>query len=308
MGLIILSFQQNYRGPAQIIAESAGVVKPQQPEPTQGSKYITSNFGQPWPADGVHALNVGGLPVTSDPFLFEKQQTFVREKVVERRVHPAGSGHFGYFEVTKDVAGLTKADFLSEVGKKTPVFLRFSTVTFGKEFPDLTRNPRGFAVKFYTGEGNYDIVGLNWPIFFVRDPMQGPDNIRSQSRNPKTFFIDFDATFDFLANVPESNHAGTMFFSDSGHPDGWNFHGYGCHTFTWVNEAGERKFIKYTFKKKGGQKFMSFEESQKYSGIDPDYSKRDMYNQIENGLGGKGDLPECKLLAEYTNTVGFRTD
>lgn len=139
------------------------------PEHTQGSQYLTSNFGQPWPADGAHALNVGGLPVTSDPFLFEKQQTFVREKVVERRVHPAGSGHFGYFEVTKDVSQLTKADFLSEVGKKTPLFLRFSTVTLGKEFPDLVRNPRGFAIKLYTGEGNYDIVGLNWPIFFVRD-------------------------------------------------------------------------------------------------------------------------------------------
>ena len=238
---------------------------------------------------------MGGIPVTSDPFLFEKQQTFVREKTLERRVHPCGSGHFGYFEVTKDVTKLTKADFLGKVGKKTPLFLRFSTVTFGREFPDLARNPRGFAVKFYTKEGNYDIVGLNWPIFFARDPMQGPDIIRSQSRNPQTFFIDYDATFDFLANVPEGNHAGTMFFSDSGHPDGWNFHGYGCHTFTWVNEAGERIFIKYTFLKKGGQKFMAFEDTQKFSGIDPDYSKRDMWNQINKGQEGSGDFPECKL-------------
>lgn len=149
------SFQQHYRGPAQIIAEAAGVVKPANTEHTNGSPYITSNFGQPWPADGQHALNVGGLPVTSDPFLFEKQQTFVREKVVERRVHACGSGHFGYFEATKDVSHLTKAAFLSEVGKKTPLFLRFSTVTFGKEFPDLGRNPRGFAIKMYTEEGNY---------------------------------------------------------------------------------------------------------------------------------------------------------
>lgn len=263
---------------------------------SQSSQFITNNFGAPWPADGAHAMNVGGLPVTSDPFLFEKQQTFVREKIVERRVHPAGSGHFGYFEVTEDVTSLCKADFLSSVGKKTPLFLRFSTVTFGKEFPDLARNPRGFAVKMYTGEGNYDIVGLNWPIFFVRDPMQGPDNIRSQSRNPKTFFIDYDATFDFLANVPESNHAGTMFFSDSGHPDGWNFHGYGCHTFTWVNLQGERTLIKYTFKKKGGQKFMDFDQVQKWSGIDPDYSKKDMYNQIEGGIAGKNAYPECRCL------------
>lgn len=138
-------------------------------------------------------MNVGGIPVSSDAFLFEKQQTFNREKILERRVHACGSGHFGYFEVTKDVSDLCKADFLSSVGKKTPLFLRFSTVTFGREFPDLARNPRGFAVKFYTAEGNYDIVGLNWPIFFVRDPMQGPDNIRSQSRNPKTFFVSLNA-------------------------------------------------------------------------------------------------------------------
>lgn len=167
--LIEDSYQKHYRGPAQIAAETAGVAEPVNAEHTNGSKFITTNFGIPWPADGQHALNVGGLPVTSDPYLFEKQQTFVREKVVERRVHAAGSGHFGFFEVTKDVSHLTKAGFLSEVGKKTPLFLRFSTVTFGKEFPDLARNPRGFAIKLYTGEGNYDIVGLNWPIFFVRD-------------------------------------------------------------------------------------------------------------------------------------------
>lgn len=284
-------YQQNYRGPAQIAAETAGVAELKS-EPTNGSKYITSNFGQPWPADGQHALNVGGIPVTSDNFLFEKQQTFVREKVVERRVHAAGSGHFGTFTVTKDVSHLTKADFLSEVGKETPLFLRFSTVTFGKEFPDLGRNPRGFAVKLYTGEGNYDIVGLNWPIFFVRDPMQGPDNIRSQSRNPKTFMIDYDATFDFLANVPESNHAGAMFFSDSGHPDGWNFNAFGAHTFSWVNAEGKRHYIKYVFNIKGGQKFMSFPDSQKHSGMNPDYSKKDMMDQIENARAGKGEFPE----------------
>jgi catalase len=234
-------YLQKHRGPAQIAAKISGVSKPKVTEFTNSSQHISNLYGNPWPADGAHALNVG-IPVTSDPFLFEKQQTFVREKIVERRVHPAGSGHFGYFEVTKDITGLTKAAFLSAVGK---------------EFPDLARNPRGFAVKFYTEQGNYDVVGLNWPIFFIRDPMQGPHNIRSQSRNPRSFFIDYDATMDFLANVPESNHAGTMFFSDSATPDGWNFHGYGCHTFSWVNKQGERVFIKYTFLKKGGQRFMS---------------------------------------------------
>lgn len=115
--------------------------------------------------------------------------------------------------------------------------MRFSTVTLGREFPDVARNPRGFAIKFYTGEGNYDIVGLNWPVFFCRDPIQGPDVIRSQSRNPKNFLLDYNSLFDLLALTPEANHAGMMFFSDHGTPDGWrNNHGYGCHTFKWVNK------------------------------------------------------------------------
>ncbi len=297
-------FMKSYRGPGQIIAESAGVMKPTS-SPTDSQPYITNNFGVPWPADGAHALNVGGIPVTSDVFLFEKQQTFDREKVIERRVHAAGSGHFGYFEVTKDVSHLTKADFLGSVGKKTPVFTRFSTVTFGKEYPDLARNPRGFAIKFYTGEGNYDLVGLNWPVFFARDPMQGPDIIRSQSRNPANFFVDFTATFDFLAHVPESNHAGAMFFSDSGHPDGWNFHGYGCHTFSWVNKQGKRHYIKYTFLKKGGQKFLSFLEAQKLSGIDPDYSKRDMHRQIEDGATPEWTAYYQIMTAEEAERTAF---
>jgi catalase len=107
-------------------------------------------------------------------------------------------------------------------------------VTLGREFPDEARNPRGFAIKFYTGEGNYDIVGLNFPVFFCRDPIQGPDVIRSQYRNPQNFLLDYNSLFDLLANTPEGNHAGMMFFSDHGTPVGWrNQHGYGCHTFKW---------------------------------------------------------------------------
>src|SRR4051812_45512231 len=170
-------------------------------------------------------------------------------------VHPCGSGAFGYFETTANVSDLTKADFLSGKGVKTPVFVRFSTVTVGREYPDEARNPRGFAIKFYTGEGNYDIVGLNFPVFFCRDPIQGPDVIRSQARNPTNFLIDYDAIFDLLANTPESNHAGLMFFSDHGTPVGWRFnHGYGCHTFKWVNAEGKFVYIKYHFIAKHGQK------------------------------------------------------
>ncbi|KAK5947795.1 hypothetical protein OHC33_011165 [Knufia fluminis] len=143
---------------------------------------------------------IKSIPLASDVFLFQKQQAFNRHKLLERMVHPCGSGAFGYFEATKDMSSYTKASFLQSSGLKTPIFIRFSTVTLGREFPDTARNPRGFAVKFYTGEGNYDIVGLDFPVFFCRDPIQGPDVIRSQGRRPDNFLLDYNATFDLLAN------------------------------------------------------------------------------------------------------------
>ncbi|EDU41526.1 catalase [Pyrenophora tritici-repentis Pt-1C-BFP] len=239
--------------------------------------------GHPWP-DTAHSKTVGGLPLASDVWLFQKQQTFNRSKNLERMVHPCGSGAFGYFECTQKVDQLTKANFLSSVGEKTPVFVRFSTVTVGREYPDEARNPRGFAIKFYTAEGNYDIVGLNFPVFFCRDPIQGPDVIRSQARNPKNFLPDYDAIFDLLANTPESNHAGLMFFSDHGTPVGWRFnHGYGCHTFKWVNAQGKFVYIKYHFIAKHGQKQFTQEQATRMCGEDPDFSKRDLWETIESG-------------------------
>ncbi|KAL7952083.1 catalase-like domain-containing protein [Trichoderma barbatum] len=190
---------------------------------------------------------------------------------------PAHSKTVGGIPVASDV-------FLFHLGEKTPVFVRFSTVTLGREFPDEARNPRGFAIKFYTMEGNYDIVGLNFPVFFCRDPIQGPDVIRSQNRNPKNFLLDFDALFDLLANTPEANHAGLMFFSDHGTPQGWRFnHGYGCHAFKWVNDDGAFVYIKYHFIAKHGQKQFTDEEAVAMCGRDPDYSKRDLWDAIERG-------------------------
>lgn len=181
------------------------------------------------------------------------------------------------------MSNYTKANFLSSTGVRTPLFLRYSTVTLGREFPDTARNPRGFALKFYTGEGNYDIVGLNWPIFFCRDPIQGPDVIRSQSRRPDNFLLDYNATFDLLANNAEGNHAGMMFFSDHGHPNGWRFsHGYGCHTFKWVNDKGEFVYIKYHFICDQGQQTLTRQEAVELGGINPDYSKQDLWEAIEN--------------------------
>ncbi|RYP06719.1 hypothetical protein DL765_009387 [Monosporascus sp. GIB2] len=268
-------------GPADVIAKVSGAVEGGKRE--DDGPYFTNNEGIPSP-DPAHSKTVGGLPLASDVFLFQKQQHFNRSKPLERMVHPCGSGAFGYFECTQDVTDLTKANFLSAKGEKTPVFVRFSTVTFGREFPDEGRNPRGFAIKFYTAEGNYDIVGLNFPVFFCRDPIQGPDVIRSQARNPRNFLIDFDAWFDLLGNTPEGNHAGLMLFSDHGTPQGWRFnHGYGCHTFKWVNKNGEFVYIKYHFIAKHGQKQFTDAEAVRMCGEDPDYSKRDLWNAIENG-------------------------
>ncbi|RYO74371.1 hypothetical protein DL764_010896 [Monosporascus ibericus] len=268
-------------GPADVIAKVSGAVEGGKRE--DDGPYFTNNEGIPFP-DPAHSKTVGGLPLASDVFLFQKQQHFNRSKLLERMVHPCGSGAFGYFECTQDVTDLTKANFLSTKGEKTPVFVRFSTVTFGREFPDEGRNPRGFAIKFYTAEGNYDIVGLNFPVFFCRDPIQGPDVIRSQNRNPRNFLIDFDAWFDLLGNTPEGNHAGLMLFSDHGTPQGWRFnHGYGCHTFKWVNKNGEFVYIKYHFVAKHGQKQFTDAEAVRMCGEDPDYSKRDLWNAIENG-------------------------
>ncbi|TYZ58504.1 hypothetical protein PybrP1_010463 [[Pythium] brassicae (nom. inval.)] len=261
------------------VARMTGATPPVQ----DATSTITSAFGHPLPTVS-HAFQIDGRPVSSDSTLFEKQQTFNRAKILERMVHPAGSGAFGYFEVTHDLSAYCKAKFLSSVGKRTPVFARFSTVTFGREFPDSGRNPRGFAVKYYTEDGNYDIVGLNWPIFFVRDPMKGPDVIRSQQRNPENFLLDLEATIDFLAANPESMHAGAMFFSDSATPVGWrHMDGFGCHTFKWVNSDHDFVYVKYHYVPEVGKKFFTFEQAQTMCGVDPDFAKRDLWEHIEAG-------------------------
>ncbi|QRV89324.1 catalase [Ceratobasidium sp. AG-Ba] len=281
-------------GPAATASRLAGLV--QEAHAKDDSPIYTSNFGQPIPDSG-HSLNIGGIPYQGDTLLLEKQQAFDRGKIQERIVHPCGSSAFGYFQVTQDVSHLTKAAMF-QPGKKTPAYTRFSTVTYGREFPDSARNPRGFATKFYTEEGkivksvlrvecpnqwdagNYDLVGLNWPVFFVRDPFMGPDNIRSQQRNPKNGLIDFNTWFDFLANVPESQHAGLMLMSDHATPVGWRFmSGYGCHTFRWVNKSGSS----YHWRSNQGTKEFTNEEAITMCGQDPDFAKRDLWNHIERG-------------------------
>ncbi|KAN0064973.1 hypothetical protein ACQY0O_002031 [Thecaphora frezii] len=264
--------------PAQMAARIAGAKMPAQ---ASNVPRYASSVGCPYPT-GTTAMNIGGHPVQSDGLLLEKQQQFDRMKLQERVVHAAGSSAFGRFEVTSDVTQLTSAKMF-QPGKVTPAYTRFSTVTYGREYPDSARNPRGFATKFYTEDGNYDIVGLNWPVFFVRDPWLGPDNIRSQMRNPSSFLLDYESWFDFLANVPESNHAGLMLMSDHGTPRGWRFmNGFGCHTFSWVNAQGQRTYIKYHWLPEKTD-YLTMDEATKLCGEDPDYAKRDLWEHLEKG-------------------------
>ena len=201
-------------------------------------KKLTTGFGMPVDND-LNSVTAGdkGPVLIQDVYLTEKLAHFDRERIPERVVHAKGAGAYGYFKVTKDVTKYSCAKFLSEVGKKTEVFSRFSTVGGEKGSADSERDPRGFALKFYTEEGNYDMVGNNTPVFFIRDPLKFPDFIHTQKRNPGTNLKDADMFWDFLSLTPESIHQVTILFSDRGTPRSFRYmNGYSSHTFMWYNK------------------------------------------------------------------------
>ena len=251
----------------------------------QEPKTLTTEAGIPVP-DNQHSLTAGadGPVLIQDYHLIEKLAHFNRERIPERVVHAKGSGAFGYFEVTQDVTPYTKAAFLSEVGKRTEIVARFSTVGGEKGSADSARDPRGFSVKFYTEEGNYDLVMNNTPVFFIRDPLKFPDFIHTQKRNPATNLKDANMFWDFLSLSPESMHQVTILFSDRGTPKSHrHMHGFSGHTFKWVNAEGKAVWVKYHFLSETGIENWTNEESMEMAGKDPDYATRDLYNTIENG-------------------------
>ena len=200
-------------------------------------KTLTTNFGRTVD-DDQNSMTAGepGPVLIQDVHLIEKLAHFNRERIPERVVHAKGAGAGGYFEVLNDVTAYTKANFLSEVGKRTEVFARFSTVGGERGSADAERDPRGFAVKFYTEDGNYDLVGNNTPVFFIRDPLKFPDFIHTQKRDPATHLKDADMFWDFLSLTPESVHQVTILFSDRGTPRTYrNMNGYSSHTFKSVS-------------------------------------------------------------------------
>ncbi len=248
----------------------------------KGKKSLTTGFGMPVDND-LNSQTAGpmGPVLIQDVHVTEKLAHFDRERIPERVVHAKGAGAHGYFEVTGDVAKYTRAKFLSEAGKKTDVFVRFSTVGGEKGSADSERDPRGFAVKFYTEEGNYDMVGNNTPVFFIRDTIKFPDFIHTQKRHPASNLKDPDMFWDFLSLTPESIHQVTVLFSDRGTPRSYrNMNGYSSHTYMWYNKKSEYVWVQYHFKTEQGIKNFTREEADRMRGIDPDVATRDLYEAI----------------------------
>jgi catalase len=247
-------------------------------------KFTTNNAGIPVASD-EHSLTVGpdGPILLQDHYLIEKMAQFNRERVPERQPHAKGGGAFGRFEVTNDVSAYTKAD-LFQPGRKTDLLIRFSTVAGERGSPDTWRDPRGFAIKFYTAHGNYDMVGNDTPVFFMRDPLKFMDFIRSQKRRADTNLRDNDMQWDYWTLSPESAHQVTWLMGDRGIPRTWrNMDGFSSHTYMWVNASGERFWVRYHFKTDQGIEFFTQAEADEMAGKDGDYHTRDLHNAIERG-------------------------
>jgi catalase len=225
----------------------------------------------------------GGPTLLQDHYLLEKLARFNRERIPERVVHAVGTGAHGVFEVTSAVAArYTKATLFSAVGKQTPVFLRFSTVAGSKGAADTARDPRGFAVKFYTEDGNWDLVGNNTPVFFLRDGIKFPDFIHSQKYDPFTNRQEPDNVWDFFSYTPEATHQFVWLFGDRGIPASLRHtDGFGSHTFQWVNAAGERFWVKFHFKTDQGIKCLTSAQAELAGGKDPAFLHKDLYDAIE---------------------------
>ncbi|MEU5208189.1 catalase [Streptomyces sp. NPDC020742] len=244
----------------------------------------TNNVGIPVESD-EHSLTVSpdGPILLQDHYLIEKMAQFNRERVPERVVHAKGSGAYGIFEVTNDVSQFTKAG-LFQPGRTTEMLARFSTVAGEQGSPDTWRDPRGFALKFYTEQGNYDLVGNNTPIFFVRDTIKFQDFIRSQKRRPDNGMRDNDMQWDFWTLSPESAHQVTWLMGDRGIPKTYrHMNGYGSHTYMWINGGGEKFWIKYHFKTDQGIDFLTQEDADRIAGEDGDFHRRDLHEAIAGG-------------------------
>jgi len=270
------------------------------------SKPTTTDAGIPVSSD-EHSLTVGadGPILLHDHYLIEQMANFNRERIPERQPHAKGSGAFGHFKVTHDVSAYTKAAVF-QPGTKTDTLIRFSTVAGERGSPDTWRDPRGFALKFYTSEGNYDMVGNNTPVFFLRDPMKFQHFIRSQKRRADNGLRDHDMQWDFWSLSPESAHQVTWLMGDRGIPKTWrHMDGFSSHTYMWVNASGERFWVKYHFKTDQGNDFLTQQEADRLAGSDGDYHRRDLFDAIKRGEHPSWTLKMQIMPFEEAKTYRF---
>lgn len=256
---------------------------------------ITTASGAPV-ANNQDSLTAGprGPMLLQDLWFLEKLAHFSREVIPERRMHAKGSGAWGTFTVTQDITQYTKAAVFSEVGKQTEMFARFSTVAGERGAADAERDIRGFSLRFFTEEGNWDVVGNNTPVFFFRDPLKFPDLNRAVKRDPRTNMRSADNNWDFWTNLPESLHQVTIVMSDRGIPVGYrNMHGFGSHTFSFVNADNERYWVKFHFRTQQGIENLTDEEAAKVVAEDRESSQKDLFDAIE-----RGDYPKWTLYVQ----------
>lgn len=249
------------------------------------NNWMTTNQGAPV-GDNQNSRTAGsrGPALLEDYHLLEKLAHFDRERIPERVVHARGAGAHGVFVTEQSMSEYTRAHFLQEAGRTTPVFVRFSTVIHGTGSPETARDPRGFAVKFYTEEGNYDIVGNHLPVFFIRDAIKFPDMVHSLKPAPDTNVQTPARYWDFMTLSPESTHMMTWVFSDNGTPANYRqMDGFSVHAFKWINAEGRVTYIKYTWKSKQGVVNLSAAGVTEVQGRDFNHATRDLYDQIEQG-------------------------
>src|SRR5690606_14111866 len=263
----------------------------------------TTGAGAPAPSDR-NSLTMGpdGPILLHDVHLVEQLAHFNREKVIERQPHAKGSGAFGVFETTGDVSKYTKAS-LFQPGARTDLLLRFSTVAGEQGSPDTWRDVRGFSIKFYTAEGNYDLVGNNTPVFFVRDPMKFPHFIRSQKRLPDSDLRDNHMQWDFGTSNPETAQQVAYLMGPRGLPRTWrHMNGYGSHTYLWINAAGEKSWVKYHFHTEQGMEFLDNAGAVEMAGLDADFHRRDLFGAI-----ARGEFPKWKLSVQVMPYADAKT-
>jgi catalase len=256
------------------------------------SKKLTTAAGAPV-ADNTNSITMGerGPMALNNPWFLEKLAHFDREVIPERRMHAKGSGAFGHFTVTKDITAYTKAKLFSEIGKKTKVFARFSTVAGERGAADAERDIRGFACKFYTEEGNWDLVGNNTPVFFLRDGLRFPDLNHAVKRDPKTNMRSAQNNWDFWSMLPEALHQVTITMSDRGIPASYrHMHCYGEHTYSLINAKNGRVWVKYHFRTQQGIRNLTDAEAAEIIGRDRESHQRDLFGAIE-----KGDYPRWTM-------------